>query len=189
MTNKRLIKLIMNYKRFLSKQFCLFLCMLLSFTSCLSDGSDDVENYVEVGDVIPGFVITEDNGEQFNSSSLLGKKTALLFFYTGCSDCARELPVVEKAWNELKNESDVAFVAIARGQKAEETDAFWKEHQLTLPKFHDPDRKVFELFANSYVPRLYLIDREGVVQWIGIETFNLTYSELAEKVRKLDKGV
>lgn len=146
-----------------------------------------MENYIEVGDVIPSFIITEDNGEQFDSSTLFGKKTALLFFHTGCSDCARELPIVEKAWSELKDESDVVFVAIARGQNAEETDAYWKENKLTLPKFHDPQRKVFELFANSYVPRLYLIDREGVVQWMGIETFNLTYSELVGKIRMLDQ--
>lgn len=169
--------------------FFILSMMLLSFTSCLSDGSDDVENYVEVGDVIPEFIITEENGEQFDSSVLPGKKTALLFFHTGCSDCARELPVVERAWNELKSESDVMFVAIARGQKVEETNVYWEEHQLTLPRYHDPERKVFELFANSYVPRLYLIDREGVVQWMGIESFNLTHSELAEKIRMLDKDV
>ncbi|NDV83316.1 TlpA disulfide reductase family protein [Bacteroides sp. 51] len=164
--------------------------VLLSFSSCLSDDSDgDVENYVEVGDVIPSFIITEADGEQFDSSTLRGKKTALLFFHTGCSDCARELPIVEKAWNELKNESDVVFVAIARGQTADETDAYWKEHQLTLPKYHDREREVFELFANSYVPRLYLIDREGVVRWMGIEAFNLTSSELAGKIRMLDKDV
>lgn len=183
------MKPMMNHKWMCSKAPYLIVCILLLFTSCLSDNSDDMENYVVVGDVIPDFVIIEDNGARFDSSTLLGKKTALLFFHTGCPDCARELPIVEKAWNELKDDPDVIFIAIARGQTAEETDAYWEKHQLTIPKFNDPQRAVFELFAHSYVPRLYLINREKVVRWMGIETLNLTSSELVEKVRMLDEDV
>jgi len=156
------------------------------FASCLSDGSDEVENYVQVGDVVPGFVITEDNGDRFDSSSLSGKKTVLMFFNTGCPDCEREMPIVDEAWRTLEGDPDVVFVAIARGQTAADTDAYWQTHQLTLPKFHDPKATVFGLFANSYVPRLYIIDRERVVRWMGIETFNLTAAGLVEKVKALN---
>jgi len=155
----------------------------------MSDDSDDIENYVGVGDAIPQFTIHEDDGSTFDSSTLHGKKTALLFFNTGCSDCERELPVIEKAWRVLKDDPDVVFVTIARGQTVQDTETYWQEHQLTLPRFHDPKRAVFQLFANNYVPRLYLIDGEGRVQWMSIEKFNLTDMQLIEKIRMLDKGV
>lgn len=164
---------------------------LFTFNGCISDGGDstEMENYIVVGDEIPYFEINEENGEQFRSNVLIGKKSMIVFFHTECSDCKRELPIIEEAWRLLKNDQDCMLVAIARGQTANETEVFWKENQLTMPKFHDPQRTVFELFANSYVPRLYILNKKGKVQWMGIEKFNITASELVEKVNALDKDV
>ena len=171
----------------MQRSIYLIICSVLPLlNSCISDGSGGVENYVQVGDVIPEFVITDDNGERFDSSMLLGKKTVLMFFNTGCSDCEREMPVVEEAWRTLKSDPDITFATIARGQTAKDTYAYWQIHQLTLPKYHDPNATAFGLFANSYVPRLYIINRERVIHWMVIETFNMTANELVEKVRALN---
>lgn len=164
---------------------------LFTLSGCISDGGDstEVENYVVVGDELPYFEINEDNGERFRSNSLMGKKAMIVFFDTGCNDCKRELPIIEEAWRVLKNDPECMLVAIARGQTAKDTDAFWTEYKMTMPKYHDPQQVVFKLFANSYVPRLYLCNKKGIVEWMGIEKFNMTATQLVEKVNALDKDV
>ena len=58
----------------------------------------------------------------------------------------------------------VRFVAISRAQTAEEVSAWWKQNGIGIPFSAQADRKVYELFASSRIPRIYISDREGIVQ-------------------------
>lgn len=160
------------------------------FASCIKEESEDVAdeviNYVAEGDLLPVFSVDDGAGNRLTNEDFKGKKSYLLFFITTCGDCARELPRIEKIWNQIKEDPDYQVVAIARKQGKKETDAYWADNDLTMPKYLDPDRKVYEMFANVMVPRIYLIDREGVVRWMGIEEFTLSDEELLEKIKSLD---
>ncbi|MDF9830390.1 TlpA disulfide reductase family protein [Parabacteroides sp. PF5-6] len=159
------------------------------FASCVKEESEDtpdeVINYVEVGDVLPDFSVTDGMGTTLTDEDFKGKKSYLVFFVTTCGDCKRELPRIEQLWRQLKDEPDYQVVAIARKQGKDETDAYWNASAFTIPKYLDPDRTVYAKFANSMVPRIYLVDRQGVVQWMGIETFTPSDAELLEKIKSL----
>lgn len=158
-----------------------FICLF--FASCITEYEEsEVVNYVNTGDRIPPFKVMNENDEVFDSSSFIGKKSLLMFFHTGCSDCRRELPIIDEAYRML-NDSIYCFVAIAREEPKEDVLKYWKENNLTIPTYFDNDRYVYSLFTNSYIPRIYLINEEGKVTYMGIETFNLTSEELAEKIK------
>ncbi|MDL2266089.1 hypothetical protein LJC43_06895, partial [Parabacteroides sp. OttesenSCG-928-G21] len=74
--------------------------------------------------------------------------------------------------------------AIARAQDIETIDDYWKEEHLTIPTFLDPEREVYSLFAKSTIPRLYIINEEGIVEWMAIEEV----PETVEKIVGLLKG-
>jgi len=159
------------------------------FASCIKEESEDtgdeVINYVQVGDVLPTFSVSDGAGNILTNEDFKGKKSYLVFFVTTCKDCARELPRVEQIWRQVKDDPDYQIVAIARKQGKEETDTYWNNNNYTMPKYLDTDRKVYEMFANITVPRIYLIDREGIVQWMGIETFTPSDDELLKKITSL----
>lgn len=159
------------------------------FASCIKEDSEDtgdeVFNYVQPGDVLPAFSVSDGAGNILTHEDFKGKKSYLVFFITTCGDCARELPRIEQIWRQLKDDPDYQVVAIARKQGKEVTDAYWNENGYTMPKYLDPDRKVYEMFANIMVPRIYLIDRDGIVRWMGIETFAPSDEELVEKITSL----
>ena len=49
-------------------------------------------NEIQVGDTIPAFPLKDQNGNDFDISSLLGRKKLVVFFYPqdGNLDCTRE---------------------------------------------------------------------------------------------------
>lgn len=164
----------------------LFLFSVLLF-ACIGSNETTEEslNYVVTGDVIPDFTIIEEGVKTLSSDDFEGKRSIIFFFNTGCSDCAREFPAVEKAWKILQDDSDFMLATIARGQKKADTDKYWTEKGFTMPKYHDTDKKIFNLFANSYVPRIYILDREKEIVWMGIEDFSELGNNEDAKVSKI----
>lgn len=145
------------------------------FSACIKEELPDtsgIVNYITVGDEVPAFSVSDGENNTFTSASLKGKRTLLVFFHTGCSDCQRELPKVNAVWKALKEEDGYQVVAIAREEKRSDVAAYWAAHHFTVPFYLDMDRSVFSLFANSTIPRLYIIDPDGVVQWMATETLD-----------------
>jgi len=153
--------------------------------SCIKEenSSEEIINYVEVGNLIPDFNVPDGEGNTFNSFLFVGKRSLLVLFSTTCGDCQRELPKVNIIWNEVKDDSSYRVVTIAREQNKEVTDEYWAKVGFTMPKYLDEDRSVFSLFANSTIPRLYIIDEKGRVEWMEIETLTITTEELLEKLK------
>jgi len=153
--------------------------------SCIKEdeSSTEVINSVEVGDLVPDFNVSDGIGNTFNSSFFIGKRSLLVLFSTTCGDCQRELPKVNRIWEELRDDPFYKVITIAREQNKEITDKYWMDEDFTMPKYLDPDRSVFSLFANSTIPRLYIINEEGVIEWMAIEELTITPEELLEKIR------
>jgi hypothetical protein len=53
--------------------------------------------------------------------------------------------------------------AVAREEKADVVAPFVSKLGLTWPFAIDPDRSVFKRYAEAYIPRNVVIDREGTV--------------------------
>lgn len=138
---------------------------MLSFLSavvsgCIND-KDESRRELKAGDEIPTFSVTTLDGVVVNSESFRGKRGAIVFFTTICGDCRRELPLLEKAYRELKRDAggdDFELICISRSESAESVERFWQENDLTMPVAAEDNRVVYEKFASSGVPRLFLIE-------------------------------
>ena len=93
----------------------IFICLLLQacITACITD--DDPENVgVGVGDTLPHFSVTLDNGQTVSNSSLQGKIAVIEFFNTGCKDCQQGLPAINRLYEEFKENPEVVIFEIGR---------------------------------------------------------------------------
>lgn len=165
----------------------LFLIFAFVFISCVKDGDStlfEIINYVEVGDSVPTFTISDDKGNLFNSSDFTGKRSLLILFATSCPHCRDVLPgIEEKVWPAIQNNPDYSLVTISRGETAQEVNTYWSDNKYTMPAYLDAGRKVFSLFANSTIPRLYIINEEGVIEWMAIEKLDISPEELISKIK------
>ena len=118
---------------------------------------------VEVGQELPVFSVTLNNGEVVSTSSLKGKVPVIVFFNTDCSDCRKELPVIQQLWEIYRDNGDVKVVAIAREESEEKIKEYWEQNRLTMPYSPQETRDVYSLFAPSVIPRIYISNVDGVI--------------------------
>ena len=95
----------------------ILLSILLVVTSCFKDGKP-IDN-LKVGDTVPSFSAESvaTGGNSLDSSSFTSKRSLLVLFVTTCSDCRRELPLIEWVWDEVKYNPAIQVVAISRGEE------------------------------------------------------------------------
>lgn len=170
---KRRIFVPVNWKNWLFG-----LALLLS--GCVIDdheepASSDDGSIIRVGDHLPSFSVevVDGSGNYTFSSDALTGPTVIVFFNTSCSDCQRELPVLNDYYLRHRQEPGFQMVAIAREESEESIAAYWVQHNLSIPYSPQKDRRIYSLFATQYIPRVYLCSSQGVVLWIGIEKFDL----------------
>ena len=128
---------------------------------------------LKIGDKVPLFALLDQNGNNFEISSLRGKQAMVIYFYPkddtpGCTKEACSFRDEFETFTEL----NVAVIGIS----ADDVDShkkFAEKYQLPYTLLSDSDKKVRKLFGvkNSLLGILpgrvtYVIDKEGIVRFI-----------------------
>lgn len=138
----------------------------------------------KVGDLAPPFELTTLDGQKLDNASLKGKAVVLNFFATWCGPCLAELPQVEKLWQRLKSDG-LVVVAVGREHTAEELKQFNDEKGFTFLLAPDPDRKVYSGYAKKFIPRTYVIDRDGRIVFQSVGYDDSEFAQMTAEVEKL----
>ena len=158
------------------RNILLFLMTAVVFAACSMGDDDDgeVTEYVKVGDRVPAFsvetVLADGSTAMFSTAQLTGE-TVIVLFNTSCGDCQRELPRMNDYYLQHRHEKGFQMVAISRAEGAESVAAYWKEQGLSIPYSAQTDRRIYNLFASSIIPRTYFCSADGTVTRILVETF------------------
>jgi peroxiredoxin len=156
------------------------ICLLVFLPSaCIEEEDIDLEEVVKVGDMLPNFTVTMNDGRVVTSDSLRNTASVVMFFHTTCPDCQQALPRVQRLYDKFSSEG-VSFVLISREEEAASIAAFWKANGLTLPYSPQSDRRVYELFAHRRVPCIYVSDRQGVVRYVFTDNPLPAFEEMSE---------
>ena len=153
---------------------CSFVFLLVvAGCSAVNDDEETIER-IKVGDRVPSFSLTVDNGGQvrsFSTTQLTGE-TVIVFFNTTCPDCQRDLPLLNDYYLKHKDEEGFQMVAISREEGDASVAAYWEANHLQIPYFAQTDRRIYNLFATSIIPRVYFCGADGIVTRVCIEKFN-----------------
>jgi peroxiredoxin len=151
----------------------------------LSQTATEAESTLtRVGQEAPAFEFTTLDGKQTDLKSLRGKVVLVNFFATWCGPCMEEMPHLEKeVWQKFKG-GHFAMAAIGREHANKELGDFPKKRQVTFPVAGDPKRKIYSRYATQYIPRNYVIGRDGkiVFQSVGFESPE--FAKMIEVIRK-----
>jgi len=127
---------------------------------------------VAVGDKAPPFTATLQDGGTFDSTTLLGRKSLVLYFYPKDNTpvCTQQACAFRDAYAEFVK-ADVDVIGVS-SDTPESHRRFAAKHRLPFPIISDPDNALRKLFG---VPRAlwifpgrvtYVIDKEGVVRLV-----------------------
>lgn len=168
------------------KIYLLTLSLVMTVFVARAQSSD--QDVVMVGDVMPSFTITLDDGKEIKSAAYAGKVILINFFATWCPPCQKELAEVQESlWPKYQNNKDFVLLTIGREHSEADLLTYNEKKGFTFPLYPDKDRAIYGAFAKSLIPRTYLIDKKGKVV-MGIIGFNQEeYQKLLAKIEELLK--
>ncbi len=87
----------------------------------------------------------------------------LSFFATWCAPCKAEIPHLTKLMNEFKDQP-VKFFLIDVGEEREKVLNFVNSEGVEIPVLLDRYQKTAERFNALTLPRLFVLDKNGLIQ-------------------------
>ncbi|MBQ1253047.1 MAG: TlpA family protein disulfide reductase [Alistipes sp.] len=149
----------------------LLIGILLLLASCINDGlvTSDKTTLVKVGEKAPDFTTQLYPSGSVRLSSLQGKVVLLTLWDPECSMCRYEMAVVQEKILDRIQSYDFYYLPIARGQDYEPIKGFFLDNGYTFSTGLDPKREIYKLYATMYVPRSFIIDKQGVIRHIYVE--------------------
>lgn len=139
---------------------------------------------LKVGDSIPDFKVEMNDGRTVEDGDMKGKYSVIVFFHTSCPDCSQVLPHIQRLYDEYASD-DVVFALISREEGEDEIRSFWQEKGLDMPFSAQNDRKVYEKFARTRIPRVYMNDKDGIIRYIYTDNPVPSYDELKSSLESL----
>jgi len=117
----------------------------------------------KVGQPAPDFSVQTLDGGTFNLAAHRGQVVLVNWFATWCGPCKQEMPYLQKeVWERFRG-ADFAMVSVAREETLQVVQPFVAKYKVTWPFALDPERKAYAQYAEAFIPRNYVIDRQGKI--------------------------
>ena len=173
---------------FSRKAYMLLLALFTLFVGvdCASAQDEEIAKttLVKVGDAAPDFTVTMFDGSEVTLSKLKGKVVLVNFWATWCPPCREELTHVEKEIIEAFEGKEFVFLPISRGEKRETVEKFRKKMGYSFPMGLDPGQSIFNKFASNYIPRNFLIGKDGKIAFISVGFDEAEFQALIAEIKK-----
>ena len=142
---------------------------------------------VKDGMVAPDFELTMFDGKTVKLADLKGKVVLLNFWATWCPPCRQELARVEKDIIEKFKGKPFVFLPVSRGEKKEVVAAFREKMGYTFPMGLDTDSSIYKKYAVTYIPRNFLIGKDGKVIKASVGYDEAEFAELIKLIEETIK--
>lgn len=159
------------------------LCVGMS-TASAQDDEIAKTTLVKVGQAAPDFTVTMFDGEQITLSEQQGKVVLVNFWATWCPPCREELTHVEKEIIQAFEDEPFLFLPISRGEEKATVEKFRKKMGYTFPMGLDTDQSIFNKFASNYIPRNFLIGKDGKIAYISVGYDEAEFQALIAEIKK-----
>lgn len=142
---------------------------------------------VKAGQKAPDFEVKMFDGSTIKLSDLKGKVVLLNFWATWCPPCRAELARAGKDIIKRFKGKPFVFLPISRGEQRHTIAAFREKMHYSFPMGLDPDSDIYGLYAETYIPRNFLIDKDGNIVKASVGYDEKEFAELIKDIEKLLK--
>ena len=178
----------------MKKTIILLSVLLISLYSCNYKEKKAEKEYkldmikstlTKVGQMVPEFSYITLNNDTIEINDLKGKVVFMNFFATSCPICMKELPFIEnEIWAKYKDNENFELIVFGREHIADEMIAFKEKTGYTFNIVSDPERKIYSLFAEKYIPRNIVLGRDGNIIYQVTGFTDKEFSKLKEVLTK-----
>lgn len=149
---------------------------------------------IRVGDEAPDFELPSSRGGVVRLSDFRGRSSIVLVFYPGdfTPICTKQLCAYASSYKEFEKRG---FAILGIGIDPVETHrSFTQEKKLTFPLLSDEEGKVCRAYgvAGRFIKRpkrsIFLVDREGKIQFRHVEALSVFYKKVDAVLDLLEKA-
>lgn len=176
--------------------FCVFLCLvlMLALAGC-SDASSDsgkksgkrssaLHQEMSSGSEAPDFSAKLNNGDTFALSDENGKVVLLNFWATWCTNCVKEMPAIQKLYEEYGDQ--IVILGVNVGEDEETVDTFIDAKNYTFPIAYDTESNISNLYPSAGIPYTVIIGKDGLVTetFLGAKDADSQYTKLRRALKE-----
>lgn len=159
-------------------------CVANPVTAVAQDDEIAKTTLIKSGMEAPDFTVEMFDGSKLTLSDLKGKVVLVNFWATWCPPCREELTHVQKEIIDRFEGEPFVFLPISRGEKRDAVAAFRKKMGYTFPMGLDINQSIFKKYASNYIPRNFLIGKDGKVVYVSVGYDAKEFAELIEAITK-----
>ena len=141
----------------------------------------------KVGSVAPTFVAPTIKGKTVSTTNTEGKVVLLNFWSIMCGPCIKEMPYLERLYEEFKGSGLELFSINTDQASLSKVSEFIdnRPFELSYHVLSDPDLVLTTVFTKWFVPVTILIDSKGIMRYNNTGFTKRDY----EKYRKIIKNL
>jgi peroxiredoxin len=137
----------------------------------LAQGCEYKAKRVAIGREAPNFAYVDLDGKTRNLTDSRGKVVMLRFWADWCPPCAKEFPIIEKTYQEVRGKGlDVIAVNVRQSEARvrDYTGKFRCSYTIAL----DRDGSIAELYGVKGLPMNFIVGRDGSIREVIIGTIS-----------------
>ena len=187
------------FKKIYKPLFCFCLCFFSVFvligcsggqTNDTSSGkksgkrSSALHQEMAIGSEAPDFTAKLNNGETFTLSDKKGQVILLNFWATWCSNCVKEMPAIEKLYEEYGDQ--IVIVGVNVGEDEDTIDTFIEAKNYSFPVACDTESNISNLYPSAGIPYTVIVGKDGLVTetFLGAKDADSQYTKLRRALQK-----
>ena len=147
--------------------------------SGLLAGEGDV---MKVGDIAPLIKGTASDGSTVDLAEYKDKVVLIGFFAMWCGGCVAEMPRLEREVYQPNKGNDLIVIEVGRGHAPSDLASFKRNHGFNFIIVGDPQRAIYNTFATDYIPRCYVIGKDGRIKFTSTGMNEGDFSEMKRRI-------
>ncbi len=164
----------------------IFLLLLLPLFANASPGLGHKMTAIKTPWEAPGFTLQNMDEDAFSLQQFKGKVVLVNFWATWCPPCRKEMPSLERLYQQLKSEN-FSMLAINQWESPDHVFAYVGQLSVdpTFPILFDRKSEVAESFKVIGLPTTLLIDKQGRVRYKAVGGREFDHPEVVAIIREL----
>ncbi len=132
----------------------------------------------------PEFALSELDGTVHQLSDYRGKVVVVNFWATWCPPCRKEMPSMQRAWEQMRKE-DMVLLAINAGENRKRVKKYLASESWDFPLLLDPNTLATGHWPVKGLPTTFVIDPQGRFAYQAVGGREWDDPEILQLLREL----